>query len=512
MTSSKKLNPKDEVEAIRSLADVNESYLVGLMWANPIENYSLYGEKMESKDFLHKQWGFYFGLGKKLYQKGLKVFDDISVNATVMEFGTKDLFDKFGGLETMYELVNIVKENDENVDAYFESLLKNKVIMALMEFLGNNVINTTKTYNYKEMTATQISSYWQDKMNQIAVSSISQYEDENLYIEPDKFIQNLKDEKGNMMPYYSSGILGNMVQGIPRGEVTMIGGFGNSGKSSFMVDKVLMSCIHDVDKTLVVLNEEGADKLREKLLLSLINHEMRTTKGAKETFARWKFNKVDELTDSDIDLIKRTFAKWNELTEGDDAHIKVVFMEQYRIADLRNIVALHANRGYVNLIIDTHKVPDAYTQSARWEAIVEGTKEIYKMTRKESGGFNLRTVLTIQLADSHIGDRFLGYDAIGEGKAMKNEASVLLMYRPLFADEYDKIEPKRMVKSDLSGGKWVQENVILDKNKTYYVMFIPKNRFGGNTDSGQDCILYEPNFDFNSFREVGTVKIDRNYA
>ena len=308
---------------------------------------------------------------------------------------------------------------------------------------------------------------------------------------------------------------------IPKGTIfekdvfitqSIIGGFGNSGKSSFMVDKILMSCIHDVDKTLVVLNEEGADKLREKLLLSLINHEMRTTKGAKETFARWKFNKVDELTDSDIDLIKRTFAKWNELAEGDDAHIKVVFMEQYRIADLRNIVALHANRGYVNLIIDTHKVPDAYTQSARWEAIVEGTKEIYKMTRKESGGFNLRTVLTVQLADSHIGDRFLGYDAIGEGKAMKNEASVLLMYRPLFADEYDKIEPKRMVKSDLSGGKWVQENVILDKNKTYYVMFIPKNRFGGNTDSGQDCILYEPNFDFNSFREVGTVKIDRNYA
>ncbi len=173
MASNKKLNPKDEVEAIRSLADVNESYLVGLMWANPIENYSLYGEKMESKDFLHKQWGFYFGLGKKLYQKGLKVFDDISVNATVMEFGTKDLFDKFGGLETMYELISIVKENDENVDAYFESLLKNKVIMALMEFLGNNVIHTTKTYNYKEMTATQISSYWQDKMNQIAVSSIS---------------------------------------------------------------------------------------------------------------------------------------------------------------------------------------------------------------------------------------------------------------------------------------------------------------------------------------------------
>lgn len=507
-------NFKEEVKEIRNLADVNESYLVGLMWSNPTENYALYGHKIESKDFLHRQWGFYFGLGYKLYKKGLQVFDDISVSATVMEFGASKMFEEYGGLETMYELISIVKENNANVDAYYDMVLKNKVIMALMEFLGNNVIKKTKTYDYKKMSATQISSYWQDKMNQIAVSSISQYEDENLYIESSKFIQNLKDEMGNMLPYYSSGILGNVVQGIPRGEVTMIGGFGNSGKSSFMTDKVLMSCVHDTDKTLVILNEEGADKLREKLLLSLINHEMRTSEGARETFARWKFNKPDKLTEEDIELIDRTFARWNELTEGDDAHIKVVFMEQYRIADLKNIVALHANRGYVNLIIDTHKVPDAYEQNARWEAIVEATKEIYKFTRKEGGGFNLRTVLTIQLADSHIGDRFLGYDAIGEGKAMKNEASVLLMYRPLFTDEYGKIEVKRKVKSDLGGssGKWVDVDVELDSDKTYYVMFIPKNRYGGNTDSGQDCIIYEPNFDFNSFREVGTAKIDRNYA
>lgn len=314
-----------------------------------------------------------------------------------------------------------------------------------------------------------------------------------------------------MMPYYNSKILNKVCQGIPRGEVTMIGGFGNSGKSSFMVDKVLMSCINDVDKTLVVLNEEGADKIREKIFLSLVNHVMRT-EGEKMSFPRWKFHKVSEMTDDERDLIHRTFARWKELIDGEEAKIKIVFMEQYKIEDLRNIVALHANRGYVNLIIDTHKVPDQYTSSARWEAIVEATKEIYKFTRKEGGGFYLRTILTIQLADSHIGDRFLGYDAIGEGKAMKNEASVLLMYRPLFADEYDKLEVKKYVPSDLSPTGYVQEKIPLNKAKTYYVLFIPKNRFGGNTDSGQDCILIEPNFEFNSFREVGEVKIERNYA
>lgn len=500
-----------EVKSIKRLADVNESYLVGLMWANPTESYSLFGHKIESVDFIHKQWGFYFGLGLKLYKKGLEKYDDISVNTVVEEFGVRELFNEYGGLETMYDLINIVKSNPMNIEAYYDNVLKNKVIMSLMEFLGDKVILDTRGYSYKDMSAIQISSFWQDKLNQIAVNSVSNYEDENMYIDPDKFIQNLEEESGNMLPYYSSGILGNVVQGIPRGEVTMIGGFGNSGKTSFVVDKVLMSCVHDTDKTLIILNEESADKLREKLFLSLVNHEMRK-EDKNIHFARWKFHRVEEMTEEDRELIRRTFKKWNDLTGGDEAHIKIVFMEQYRIDDLRNIIALHANRGYVNLIIDTHKVPDGYSQSARWEAVVEATKEIYKLTRKESGGFNLRTVLTIQLADSHIGDRFLGYDAIGEGKAMKNEASVLLMYRPLFADEYDKLEPKRMYRSDLNPKDWITEIVELDKTKTYYVLFIPKNRYGGNTDSGQDCILYEPNFDFNSFREVGTVKIERNYA
>lgn len=509
---AKKSKSKEEIENIRKLADVNEAYLVGLLWNNPTENYSLYGNKLESSDFLHRQWGFYFGLGKKLYEKGLKKFDDISVNATVEEFGIRDLFDEYGGVETMYDLTNIVKENPINVESYFGFALKNKIIMNLVSLIGVKVIQDDGKYSYKEMSALEIAKYWQDRMNALAVDSTVSYDEENLYLPVDDFIDNLREQAGNIIPYHSSHILNRVVRGIPRGEVTMIGGFGNSGKSSFVVDKVLMAFLKDVDKTLIVLNEEGADKLRIKLLLSLINHEMRD-RDNPVSFPRWKFNDIEKITAEENEILVKAFEKLSELMDGDEAKIKVVFMEQYTIRDLKNIVALHANRGYVNLIIDTHKVPDGYSTSSRWEAIVEATKEIYKFTRPESGGFNLRTVLTIQLADSHINDRFLGFDSIGEGKAMKNEASVLLMFRPLFTDEYDKLKPVRWVKSDLSPDKkYLKEPIELDKEKTYYVMFMPKNRFGGNTDSGQDCILLEPNFDFNSFREIGEVKIPRNYA
>lgn len=497
---------ENEIKYIRTNADINESYLVGLMWASPMENFPLYGSKLKSKDFLHKSWGFYFGLGNALYKKGLKQFDDISVNATVEELGVRELFDTYGGLETIYELTEIVKHNPLNIESYFDMALKNKVIMSIMELVGNAVIVDDGNYKYREMNARQIATYWQDKMNSISVDSVTNYDSENLYITGQEFLDNLEAGEDEMLPYFGSKLLNRTVQGMPRGEVSVLMGFGNSGKSSFMVDKILMSCLFDVDKTLVILNEEGADKLREKVFLSIASHEMRN-----ESFPRWKLNNVSEMNADERDFVIRTFDRWSELTEGDEAHIKIVYMEQYTIEDLRNIVALHANRGYVNLIIDTHKVPDQYKASSRWEAFVEATKEIYKFTREEGGGFNLRTILTAQLADSHINDRFLGFDAIGEGKAMKNEVSVLLMYRPLFGDEYDKLKVRRFVPDPLNKNKYTSKIIDLDKTKTYYVMFTPKNRFGANTDSGGECIVYEVNFDFNSFKEIGQTKIERNY-
>ena len=94
---------------------------------------------------------------------------------------------------------------------------------------------------------------------------------------------------------------------------------------------------------------------------------------------------------------------------------------------------------------------------------------------------------------------------------MKNEASILMMYRPIFDDEYDKIKPYRLVKNGMSGDKFVREEVSLNRDKTYYVMFIPKNRYGQNTDNGQDAIIYEARFQYNSFVEVGFATIPREY-
>src|SRR5690606_6004442 len=168
------------------------------------------------------------------------------------------------------------------------------------------------------------------------------------------------------------------------------------------------------------------------IVLSVLNHEVEGARG----FNR-KHMVNGQLTDTDKLQIKMAFDRMKELTEGDDARIKIVFMDKYNMDDLERIVRYHANRGYDNLLIDTHKISDGSRHDQRWAIFVEDMKQIYRFTRKEAGGCNLRTVVTFQLADSHIRDRFLTADAMAEGKASKNEASVVLMFRPVFSDEYE---------------------------------------------------------------------------
>lgn len=497
---------KKQLEKIRSKSEVDEAYLVGLLWYEPVNNYGTYHSKIEQSDFINDVWGFFYALGREMYSKGVKEFDDITVHATVKELGMEDLFRAYGNKRTVDEAVALVSGGYENIEYYFERLEKNTSIRKLIKLFGSKILLKKDKYDYEKMTTNQLLVYWTDQLNKISLDTLANYETENLYIDADEFIEDIEEGSANMLPWSNSYHLNSITQGIPKGEVTMFGGFGGSGKSSILADKYVMSCIENQEKLIIVLNEEDAHAFRQKIVLSILQREF--YKGEKRHVSRKKFSNGD-LTEKDKENIRYAFRRFKELTEGDESQIKVVYMEKYTMDDLENIIRYWSNRGYDNLLVDTHKVTDDYSQDKRWEAFVEDTKKIHKMTRAEAGGLNLRTVISIQLSDASLNERFLGYTAIGEGKAAKNEASILIMFRPLFGDEYDDLDVYRNVMEN--GVFKGREKIHLEKEKSYYLFFVPKNRFGQNTDNGQPILVVEPNFEFNEFKEIGWTNIARTY-
>lgn len=523
-TLSKKKEKKEsegmrEIRKIADSAKINENYFVGLLWSEPMKNYTDYQGQIDAGQFIHEVWRFYYKLGQQMYLDGVKKFDVITTQMKVKEYGLELEFKNYGGLDTIEDSISLVKTNTDNISYYAEEVQRNFIIRQLYSQFGEKVVEARGKYDYRKLTKEQIMKYWQDRVNKITMSTMANYEVENLIVDADQFIHDIKTDAENMMPFYESTMLNSITQGIPQGHVTMFGAFGNSGKTSFIAEKVVMSYIKNKEKAIIVLNEESANDFRQKIVISILNHEV---EGAKGFDRRRMVN--GKLKPSDEVQIRQAFEKMKELTEGDDAQIKVVFMDQYDMDELENIVRYHANRGYNNLLIDTHKVSDNSKHEQRWASFVEDAKQIYRFTRKEAGGANLRTVLTLQLADSHMRNRFLTSDAIGEGKASKNEASIVLMFRPIFSDEYDgerhalkchKWVPKTQDEIELNPTDkkpYIKKDVILEKGKIYYLLFTPKNRFGSNTDNGQEVLVLEPNFNFNAFKEIGWTYVDKDFV
>ena len=850
---------KKEADKISKKAEINEAYFVGLLWSDPYANYGEYSDTISQDEFIHDVWGFYFELGRIMYSDGIKNFDEITVQTKVKDLGIADSFKEYGSLNTIYDAVSIVKDNIDNIDYYYETIKKNYVIRQLYLLFGEKVLLSKGKYKWDEMSREQLTMYWSDKINKISLDNVNRYEAENLYIDADLFIKKLKEASADMLPYYNSYLMNSISQGVPRGHVTMIGGFGGTGKclhidtpiptpngwttmgklevgdlvfgqdgkptsiinksplytdhdtykltfddgeeiiadaehqwsvsidytkklakrgvttfkgkpinskgyftitteemkddfvriredgwkdykyqipmnepieynekellidpyimgvwlgdgsktgnvltmngddsieiskhflelgyktkitkekdkhdcysvrvyspdnhipfttklreakvynnkhipreylessieqrwellkglmdtdgssdskggacefsqkskemvdgfsellsslgikhvvnkrittctgkefesyrvyfnvgkdmscfklkrkhdklkektivqrlhkkivniekvesapmqcimvdnddhlylagkmmtvthnSSITAEKFVMSCVENKEKAIILLNEEDAQAFRQKIVLTILWHEFKTGIDRRRMVN-------GKLQEQDEGKIRKAFAKMKELIDGEESLIKIIFMEKYVMKDLEKIVRFWANRGYINLLIDTHKVSDDSQFEARWQTFVEDMKSIYRWTRKNAGGMNLRTVVTFQLADSAIKNRYLDFEAIGEGKASKNEASVMYMFRSVWADEYDG-EKKQLdcykLKKRENGEGFDKEFFTLEKGKTYYLWFTPKNRFGQANDNGQPVLVIEPIFNANHFREIG---------
>lgn len=495
-----------EGKKINKKAEINEAYFAGLVWDDPYEAYASYSDTLAMDEFIHPIWGFYFELGRRMYLDGIKTFDPITVQTKVKEYNVEEDFKKYGGLDQIEDAVSIVKEHSDNIDYYYETIKYHYTIKQLVLVFGDKVLVQKGKYKWQDMTKEQLVMFWCDKVNQIGMGHLNRYEQENLYIDPDLYFQKLEENASELLPFYKSHYMNNATQGIARGTVTMFGGFGNTGKSSIMAEKFVMSCIENKEKLIIVLNEEDAQAFREKILLTIMYHEFKTGIDRRRIV-------TNKLTPEDKEKLRKAMLKMKELMDGEEAQIKVIFMEKYVMSDLEKIVRFWANRGYHNLFIDTHKVSDDSKHDKRWETFVEDMKTIYRLTRPNAGGLNLRTVVNFQLADTAIKNRYLTFDAIGEGKASKNEASTVMMFRPAFSDEYKggKKELKCYKLKKQANGEYKKEFFTLEEGKTYYLLFYPKNRTGANTDNGQPVLVIEPQFNFNHFKEIGHCFIAKDF-
>lgn len=489
-----------------------EAYICGILFNEPSIYDSYKSNKLSVNHLGNGIWKFYLGLGRHLHDKGIEVFDDISVANAVNELKLQGKYEKYGGYDTINELMLETKSKADNFSGYYDEVKKYSLIRELYDLMGSKIVKPSGKYDYKKLTMEQIQAYWDDKYETIKMNNSveTSFKEDDLLGQLDEIVKELDETPDVGMDYYKSKLLTDYTVGDALGTLTIISAFSGAGKSSFVTEKKVMQNMIEHEKLGLIVNEMNKKAYIKMLLPTVMGGELfgkfkeefKTTKFNRKNLNKGNFTPEEKAKlNHAVQWIKDTIGGKNDL-------IKFITMEDYTMDAVEGLVRKWSKRGYQRWIIDTAKPSEGGTKDTRWEQFVDDFDRLYKLCRpQDAGGLGVSITAMVQSADDKIKERWLSYDCIADGKKIKNVADITMHLRRAWVDEYQgepkEIKVERWIPAqDSFNGK--PEKVIrtLEHGKTYYFLFISKNR-RGETSDGSGVIVYEVNFNSNRWKEVG---------
>ena len=161
---------KDYPPKLTSNRNKIEGAFVFSLWKQP-ELYDDFELNTDS-ELLTEDGKFYYSLGQKMYDKGITVFDEVSILSFLDNSDELlEQFNKKGGCRVVNEMKSIVAS--ENVDSYHDEILKNNAVLQLFDqgyfFRDEEELAKVQT----EMNYAQLEDYLEFKINNIFLKSTS---------------------------------------------------------------------------------------------------------------------------------------------------------------------------------------------------------------------------------------------------------------------------------------------------------------------------------------------------
>lgn len=460
-----------------------EGLLCGMILKEP----SLILDFNINKKLLSGEALFYIGLCERLLAKGIEVIDEVSFASEVADIPQlNDKYIEMGGYTTIKELKNIV--DIRNADSIMDDWIKWNLVSTYKE---KGILDLTKHWDkILKMKSNQVLEYIEYQINDIDLNTSSDIVFEDLSY-TDKEIEDL--EKGiNIGIQYSkhSPLLNYLTLGVAKSNIYLYGGFTNSGKSSFIFENMILNMVEDKVKCCVISNEQKSDAFKVLLQEHILTEKLDYWKLPRKKIRMGKF------TDEDRAMMKKA----KEIAKKEyDPYLKFVKIFDYDTNQVNKIVKKMSKVGTEVFFYDTFKVGDT-SGEAVWQKLLEDSKELFKTTSKH----NIAMIMSVQLALAFKNKiRFLDESVLSNGKQIAEVVETGVYMRDIWQDEFNgeahDIKPYRQKKD--SNGKFTseREEITLDKDKKYKIMFLSKSR----SDENGIALLYEFNGAWNKWVEIG---------
>lgn len=486
-----------EEERINTLKKISEfklgteANIVSCIYKNPE---LLYDANITLKDFGVNIWRVYFCIASDIIlQEEKQTLDEITVGLYLQKHDKlKEKFEEYGGYKTIENAKEYIKES--NFDSYIQELHKWNAVIQLCK-KGFPVAD--RLSEYVDMSAEDIYNELEVNINHVFMNIDNEIKSFDICDGIDDLIEEL--DKGlavglpyHNMPYVSSGTGGQIL-----GNVTLIGGLSNVGKSTFVRSSTIPSIIKGNEKIVIMLNEDGLKKWQRELLVWVCNNILEFDLQ-KHTVRDGRYSK--EVKD-------KLFEAANWLKEQAANHtITIIPFQKYQTSKAIKTIRKYARMGVKYFILDTFKMDAGKVTEQSWLQMQQSMVDINDTIKAEA--LNVHIAVTFQLSKGSVRQRYYTQDNIGMSKNIVDPVSTCIMIRDLYDDEYSGENREiKVYKLEGTNGK-TKVQVPLDRNKRYQIVFVVKNREGAaNTHQ----YVIEHDLSRNIMKEIGICNIQQDF-
>lgn len=479
---------------------IHESLLCGYLWSEPSLYQQYRTHKVTATTFTEKVWYFYFSLGQEMFENGIRDFDPKTVYSYVTsrpkengKMSYIDAYNSFGAHTTIKELMDVCKTDSQNELYHFKEIQKFESLRYIQDASLINVDDRDMIIKMAKMNLAQVQLFVQTKFKEafshINSGDVAEYD---LVEGLTTVIEEMNKGETMGMPLHDAPRLNRKIKGWKDGALYYLVLASGVGKSSITMEKFILGLFENQEKTLLAINEESNTKWQILLLATIASKILKTPINREKLFE-------GNFTPDILEKLKKA-QEWAEA--NGNGLVKTIELKRYRIEDIFSRVELYRPQGYKKLIIDTFKPDRSSSEMARWEAFSNSAQDLHDLIKEDN--YNVGTLATVQLK---IGKeiRYLDLECTGKSMEINEVASVVMMGRLLYDDEYEgekyALKPYNYEKDEFNG-KWHVKPYKLNPDKQYLILFLSKNRFG----SEEEQIMYEVNYGINSFKEVCLVK------
>lgn len=493
MAEKKKLTPYQEeklkcAKQVKEYKVACEANIVSIFYKKPE---LMYDYQLKLEDFSENTWRVYWQIAYDIIVKEKKsVLDDITVGLYLEKHSKlKQKYDEYGGYDTIDKATEYIKTS--NISGYVNELKKWETVIRM---IASGFPVTDRIKEFVDMSLDEIYKEYDALLNHIFINAEEDVMSYSLSDGIYDLIEQLNEGIAVGLPYDNMPTLTKETGGQLPGNITLVGGLSNMGKTTLTRTMLIPSAVKYGERLVILVNEEGKAKWQRDLIVWVANNIYKTDLQ--------KFVVRDGKFSDEVKELLYKCADWIA-EKSENNMLTIIPFARYETQKAIRVIKKYASLGVKYFILDTYKA-DAGSRSDRmWLDMQQNMVDIYD-TVKAEGGKNVHITITFQLAKSSARQRFYSQDNIGMAKSIIDPASTCLMLRDVFEDEYT--GEKNALKVYRLDGKNNKSKipVKLDHDKHYQLIFIVKNREGA---ANSIQIVCEHDMSRNLLKEVGFTSV-----